>query len=229
MSTTDDQAAASSRHRHVVLTGRTGSGTTSALRAYAAERRGEGAEIWAADPKRIGLADLRGWPECKRFATSAQEIAELIEDAHTEMLRRFAQLESAEVQKDEIPSLVVVVDEILLAGMLIRNSWEHAGAADDHLRRPPAIGKLEELLALGLPAGVYLAMSGGPRDARDVMFPAAGDDVEMRHVDTDRTPVPAVVAKYQASDGSIPELAVPDLISDLTALLADATEARGQG
>jgi len=151
------------------VTGQLGSGKTAELIDYLRRRASQGAEIWAADPKRIQLAPIREWSQVTRFATRVPGMIQLIEDAHAEMERRYELFETGSGCAPR--ALVVAVGEWPAFTALLR-SWQ---AEHSPPTAHPIWRKAEELLILGSPAGVSLAISAPPESAHNILRGSGGN------------------------------------------------------
>ena len=102
---------------HVLIAGATGSGKGSviwsAIRAMLPAIRDGWVQVWALDPKRMELSFGRDL--FARYAETAAEMVQLLEDAVTEMHNRAAKFAGATrtfTPAVEFPFLVVLVDEL---------------------------------------------------------------------------------------------------------------------
>jgi hypothetical protein len=164
---------------HLLITGKSGTGTTSELIKYIRRRAQEGTEIWAADPKRIGLAPVSGLPEVTRFATRVEDIAKLLQDAHAEMERRYESLEAGS-PLDTFRPLVASVDEWPVFAALA-GSWEaeQRGSAGSAFRHP-SWRQIGELLAAGPGVGITLAVSAHSAFADGLLRDSLGNIQHIR-------------------------------------------------
>jgi hypothetical protein len=158
-------ATAATGGRSIVITGPASSGKTAALVSYLHGTGSGGAEIWVVGGKSADLdAALKGWPEVTRFAARPSETAELIEQAHAEMVRRYELVETGHARLSSFGLLVLAVDEYPSFMLVLR---EHLGGADgDQLLR-----RFRQVMRLGQAAGIRYAITCSASCARAERLP----------------------------------------------------------
>jgi hypothetical protein len=132
---------------HGGVVGPTGGGKTQLLLLLVMRAVMLGAEAWCADPKRIELMGLRGWPGVTKVATRVQDIVNLIGETHTEMYKRIDDIAAGRKKRSDLRRLLVVIDEYFVFRMLL-NTWWAATRTKEDPKEHPAVGQISEILAL---------------------------------------------------------------------------------
>lgn len=97
---------------HCLVAGETGGGKSVTLRALVVEAALRRFEVRIADPKRVEMMGLRGWPGVAEVATDIEDMIDLIERMHAVMDERYAEIEARRVPKDSHRPILLVVDEV---------------------------------------------------------------------------------------------------------------------
>ena len=135
---------------HGGVVGPTGGGKTQLLLLLVMRAVALGAEAWCADPKRIELMGLRGWPGVTKVATRVQDIVNLIGETRREMYERIDGIASGRKKRSDLRRLLVVIDEYFVFRMLLNTWWaaEKAQSGEKGPKDHPAVGQISEILAL---------------------------------------------------------------------------------
>ena len=151
---------------HVLVTGPTGSGTTTLLRNLAIGGARIGCDVRVCDPKRVGMRGLRGWPNVTTVATRVDEMIALIEDTFGEMHDRYEAIEEGRARAEDYQRIVLIIDMYPLLSMLIRDNWRQAraGLSGEQPEEHPAIRKLRALGVMARGAKMNLVL-GSARPA----------------------------------------------------------------
>lgn len=141
---------------HCLLVGPTGAGKTNTIRSIiVGATLGYQIEVWGLDPKMIELMGCDGWPGVTRLAVTVEEMANLIDAAHAEMMDRYTRIRRHELHPAALPPLVVILDEFFILRAQLMRWWK------EDLRQkgqPPHLAQLNEMLALARSAGIYLCL-----------------------------------------------------------------------
>lgn len=159
---------------HALVVGPTGTGKTVTLRAIATEAPRKGCEVWIADPKRIEMKGLRGWPGITRVCTTISDIVAMLGDAHTLMDARYEALERNEVLTEDLTPLVIVLDEHLIFWAGANRLWKQEGGKGTH----PVLDQLLNLIVLARSSRIHLCFGVQRPDAE--LFKSGGRD-SVRH------------------------------------------------
>jgi hypothetical protein len=135
---------------HGGVVGPTGGGKTQLLLLLVMRAVALGAEAWCADPKRIELMGLRGWPGVTKVATRVQDIVNLIDATHREMYQRIDDIAAGRKKRSDLRRLLVVIDEYFVFRMLLNTWWtaQKAATGEKGPKDHPAVGQISEILAL---------------------------------------------------------------------------------
>lgn len=172
---------------HALLIGATGGGKTNAITTMTvhAGRQGEknrDIEIWGLDPKMIELMGLAGFPGVTRLAFRVEAMAHLIDAAYDEMMSRYELIKAYEVHPDDLPALVVILDEYLILVSMLTFWWKTQGGGEDEKtgmpkggRGPcPQLDKVKQILALSRSAQIFVLLGVQRPDA--TLFMAGSRD-----------------------------------------------------
>lgn len=165
---------------HALFIGPTGGGKTTTLRALVLDASRQGVEVVGCDPKRIELMGLVGWPGVSYIATEVKEMAALIDDVYYEMDRRYLLIKQRKITREQLRPLVFVLDEFFILQMRLNRWWAEnkksvGGTGNTH----PALGKIQEMLALARSAAIHLAI-GIQRPDTDFLEGAGRDNIRHR-------------------------------------------------
>ncbi|MGB8381283.1 MAG: FtsK/SpoIIIE domain-containing protein [Dermatophilaceae bacterium] len=158
------------RTPHVLLTGTTGSGKTSAGHALVAQVAAHGWPVWVGDSKRVEFLEFRDWPNVQVVAGSIPAQVALIHRAWELMEHRYELIESARARVVDFEPLFVVLDEYaeFVAGL---SEWYPMIKVRGEPTKPPTVTQVASLLRKARTARIHLlitmqrpdvALLGGP-------------------------------------------------------------------
>lgn len=172
----------STQKPHALLVGPTGGGKTNIITTLVVGAARQGArsegdiEIWGLDPKQIELMALEGYPGVTQLAYTVEDMAALIDATYAEMQNRYTAVREKRLHPDELPALVVILDEFLILSSMLTYWWKAVKKG----RGPcPQLNKLVQLLALARSAGIYLCL-GIQRPDASVFPEGARDNLRFR-------------------------------------------------
>ncbi|MFC7345049.1 FtsK/SpoIIIE domain-containing protein [Saccharopolyspora griseoalba] len=142
---------------HLLVTGSTGSGLSTALRSIAVSATSQHCDVVAMHAGGlVGLNDLEGWPGVRFIGRDAAGFASALEVVHTELHARYEALESSRSSEadpstspSELTPLVLLVDAWSIAVSALRDA--------ETVRR--AFDQLRTILGLGRFVRVHVALS----------------------------------------------------------------------
>lgn len=164
-------------HPHALVAGGTGSGKTVTLRSLIQAAVARGFVVFCVDPKRIEMAGLRGWPGVRVVATGVTQMIALVTLLADVMDDRYQAIENGEVSEDQLPPVLVVIDE---AREFIDRSnafWKanKTGSGQEH----PVIERLRSMGRLGRSGRIHL-LEGIQRPDAKVVGGEARDNFGFR-------------------------------------------------
>lgn len=172
---------------HALLIGATGGGKTNAISTMATHAARQGAknrdiEIWGLDPKMIELMGLADFPGVTRLAFRVEAMAHLIDAAYDEMMSRYELIKAYKVHPDDLPALVLILDEYLILVSMLTFWWKSEGGGFDEKtglpkggRGPcPQLDKVKQILALSRSAQIFVLLGVQRPDA--TLFMAGSRD-----------------------------------------------------
>lgn len=150
--------------QHVLVTGQTGAGVTTLLRNLAIGGARIGCDVRICDPKRLGMAGLRGWPNVTAVATRVEDMIALIEDTYDEMQGRCEATAEDAARADDQRRILLIIDVYPMFAMLIRDHWHQAraGLGGEPPEEHPVLGKLLHLGVLARGAKMNMILASGP-------------------------------------------------------------------
>lgn len=165
---------------HALVIGPTGGGKTTALRALVFDACRQGVEVIGCDPKRIELMGIVGWPGVSYIATGVEEQADLIHSVFQEMERRYLLIEQRKVTRDQLRPVLFILDEYFILRMRLNRWWaENKKAMGGTGTNHPALGEVQEMLALARSARIHIAL-GIQRPDAEFLEGAARDNLRHR-------------------------------------------------
>ncbi|MGW1616971.1 hypothetical protein ACWCQZ_47905 [Streptomyces sp. NPDC002285] len=141
---------------HVLVCTASGGGSTTMLRSLTAQFLHQGAHVLVLDPKRISHL----WAKALSTVTHRGNIAGI----HEALVHLAAELErrlDLDGDLDDVPRLIVAVDEAHATLRQLARYWETFRQKDDP-KTSPAIAALEEALWVGRAARVHVIFDGRP-------------------------------------------------------------------
>lgn len=96
---------------HFMAIGKTGKGKTNVLRGVAYELAIRDFKVWAGDPKRIELINLRQVPNVQMVCTQVEDMVAMVMQAWEEMERRYALIEAGQATTKDFEKLFIIIDE----------------------------------------------------------------------------------------------------------------------
>lgn len=165
----------SSTAPHCLVIGPTGGGKTFALRAMALDAISQGMVVNGCDPKMIELVGLIGVPGVGEIATKPWQIADLVESMYDLMMKRYEDLETLRVRKEDLQPILFIIDEFFI----LRMRLQRAHKLDDGKGEHPALGMVSEMLALARSARIHLVI-GIQRPDAEFLTGAARDNLRHR-------------------------------------------------
>ena len=156
---------------HKLVTGGTGTGKTVTMRVLMLDAARQGFEVRGADPKRVEMRGLRGWPNITRIATRVPDMIALVEDTYFDMLGRYAAIEEGRARREDFQRIVLFIDEFLMFGMLINDWWaeERLRLGGQQPKEHPVMRKVRSLVVLSRGANMNLVVATQRSDAE--IFP----------------------------------------------------------
>lgn len=149
---------------HGGVIGPTGGGKTQLLLLIAMRAAYLGVEVWGADPKRIELLGLRGWPNITRIATRVPDMIQLVQDAYDEMYTRIDDVAAGRIRKQDLKRLLLILDEYFVFCMLVA-AWHAANRGKDDPKEHPVFRQIGELLALSRALNINVVLGVQRPDA----------------------------------------------------------------
>lgn len=170
----------STQKPHGLVAGETGGGKTNiiltlALGASRLGARDQDLAIWGLDPKQIELMALEGLPGVTQLAYTVEQMASLIDAAYQEMEDRYSRVRNRELHPNQLPPLVIFLDEFLILVSMLNRWWKQKGGRGE----APQIGELVNLLALSRSAGIYICV-GVQRPDATLFKDGARDNLKFR-------------------------------------------------
>lgn len=145
---------------HALIVGSTGGGKTKTFISLVvgASRQGSLAgdiDIWGLDPKQIELMGLEGWPGVTHLAYTVEDMAALIDAAYDEMHHRYSLIRARKIHPDDLPPLVIFLDEFLILNAMLTYWWR----VEKKGKGPcPQVNRVVEMLALSRSAAIYICI-----------------------------------------------------------------------
>jgi hypothetical protein len=112
---------------HGLVIGSTGAGKTTLIRSIVLAACAAGWTVVCLDPKRIELSGLRGWPGVRLVATRIEDMVTVMQMAAEEVDARYAAIEAETVDEDELPPLLIVLDEVTQFVAYANAFWRATG------------------------------------------------------------------------------------------------------
>ncbi len=152
---------------HFLVTGPTGSGTTTLLRSLAIGGARIGCDVRICDPKRIGMRGLRGWPNITEIAARDRDMIRLIDRTYDEMLDRYAAIEEGRMREEDYRRILLVIDQYLMFSMLVNDlrAGERISLDGDQPEEHPVMGRLRGLFVMSRGAKMNLVIAAQRGDA----------------------------------------------------------------
>jgi DNA segregation ATPase FtsK/SpoIIIE-like protein len=152
---------------HFLITGPTGSGTTTLLRSLAIGGARIGCDVRICDPKRVGMRGLHGWPNVTEIATRDRDMIRLIDRTYDEMLDRYAAIEEGRMRAEDYRRILLVIDQYLMFSMLAGDLWagERISLGGEQPKEHPVMGRLRGLFVMSRGAKMNLVITTQRGDA----------------------------------------------------------------
>ncbi|MGW8779797.1 hypothetical protein ACWGNM_17295 [Streptomyces sp. NPDC055796] len=141
---------------HVLVCTATGGGSTTVLRSLTAQFLHQGAHALVLDPKRISHLSAKALPTVTHRGNIAG-----IYDALVALASELGRRLDTEGDLDNVPRLIVAIDEANTTLRQLARYWETFRQKDDP-KTSPAITALEEALWSGCAARVHVIFDGRP-------------------------------------------------------------------
>jgi hypothetical protein len=153
-------------HPHALIAGGTGSGKTVTLRAFIQAAVARGFVVFCVDPKRIEMAGLRGWPGVRVVATGVTHMIALVTLLADVMDDRYEAIEDGKVTEDQLPPVLVVIDEAREFIDRANAFWRanKTGSGQEH----PVIERWRSMARLGRSGRMHLLVGIQRPDAKVV-------------------------------------------------------------
>lgn len=159
---------------HVLVCGTTGGGKSVAERTILKHllEHPDSWLIYAIDPKRVELAELRGYPNVRSVATDTEDMLAVVQGAYEEMEARYERMEASGTGAKKIheldpdaPRIMLVIDE--LADITGQSGLKTPEAkAEDQMAGQMGFA-LDRIAAKGRAAGVHLLLCTQRPDVAD--------------------------------------------------------------
>lgn len=141
-----------SKDGHLLVVAAVGSGKTTMMKEFIRRVAAQGAKVRVCDPLRTEFAGVEPWPNVEVVATTVDDIAQIIHNAHREMEQRYADLESGTVSQADLEPIFIILDEP-------RRMSSDAGSAAATPHHLEALDReAEEITRLGRSARVHLVV-----------------------------------------------------------------------
>jgi excisionase family DNA binding protein len=140
---------------HALVIGKTGAGKSVVLRSLIIGATRREISVYLCDPKRISLGRgfrASAWPGVREVATDVPAMMDLIRRVHAEMMDRYARIEAGDVEPEDLPTLLLVIDECWEAVSAFNELWKTAGGKGEH----PCVTDMKSLARLGRECGCRL-------------------------------------------------------------------------
>ncbi|MGW5679223.1 FtsK/SpoIIIE domain-containing protein [Streptomyces sp. NPDC003860] len=146
-----------SKNPHCLVVGPTGSGKTVYIRNLVVAAQLLGVPVVLCDPKRIEYMDFRDIPGVV-VLTDPHDIAQAIRLVHTEMERRYKEIESGRAKKGEFRRILFILDEFYIFKEALAAIWAEMRAADKDLkgREHPCLALWKRMAVLARSAMIHL-------------------------------------------------------------------------
>lgn len=115
---------------HTLVVGPTGAGKTVVLRTMATAWAAKGCRVFLGDQKQVEFMGFVGWPGI-RVAGETQDIADMIDELHAEMVRRYTLKRTEGVALDSHDPWVFIGDEYEDLVDTLMDWWQNGGPDDD--------------------------------------------------------------------------------------------------
>jgi DNA segregation ATPase FtsK/SpoIIIE, S-DNA-T family len=115
---------------HTLVVGPTGAGKTVVLRTMATAWAAKGCRVFLGDQKQVEFMGFGDWPGI-RVAGETQDIADMIDELHAEMVRRYTLKRTAGVPLDSHDPWVFIGDEYEDLVDTLLDWWQNGGPEDD--------------------------------------------------------------------------------------------------
>jgi DNA translocase FtsK/SpoIIIE-like protein len=150
---------------HALVAGATLSGKTVLLRSIIADASARGFVIYLLDPKRIEFASFRGYPGVRAVATSTETMIVGTQMLADEMDTRYTRIEKGEVTEDQLPPVLLVIDEATEFNIRV-NAWWKAHKGSGKGNEHPVIERWRSMARLGRSGRIHLLIGVQRPDAK---------------------------------------------------------------
>lgn len=166
---------------HALLVGPTGGGKTNAITTMVIGAARQGAAngdiaIWGVDPKMIELMGLRDFPGVTQLSFKVEHMAKTIQTAYEEMMNRYDLIASYQIHPDDLPPLVLILDEYLILVSMLSYWWKTECGQKGQC---PQIDQLTQMLAMSRSAAIYILL-GVQRPDANLFSIGARDNLRFR-------------------------------------------------
>lgn len=100
-----------SKDGHLLVVGAPRAGKTAMMKEFTRRAAAQRAKVWVCDPLRTEFAGVEPWPNAEVVATTSDDIAQIIHNAHREMEQRSTDLTSGAVSQADLEPIFIVLDE----------------------------------------------------------------------------------------------------------------------
>ncbi|GAB3244385.1 FtsK/SpoIIIE domain-containing protein [Arthrobacter pigmenti] len=166
---------------HTLVIGPTGGGKTTVFRSLIVGAVAQGIPVYGCDPKRVELRPFEGYPGVGGIASSDVKMSALIEDMHTLMEARYAQIEKNPASKDTMSPVMFILDELLILRSKLTTLWKETPDENGKKRtgQPRWFGMIQNLLALARTAKIHVVI-GVQRPDASLFEDGARDNLQHR-------------------------------------------------
>lgn len=150
---------------HSLVVGPTGGGKTTVFRSLIVGATVNGIDCYSCDPKRVEISPFRSWPGMRVVASSALDMAELIERIHTLMEDRYTLIEANPGAEEMMRPVLFILDEWLILRRNLNRWWAQNKPKGTRGTTHPALDMVENMLALARTARIHLVIGVQRPDA----------------------------------------------------------------
>lgn len=161
---------------HTLVIGPTGGGKTTVFRSLISGAVCSGIPVYAVDPKRIELRPFEGFPGIGGIASAPGKMAEMIEDMHALMMKRYTQIEKNEVTRKDLEEIIFILDEYAILTRVLTNLWKNERDDEGKKRTgtPIWLQMITDMIFLARSARIRLVIGTQRPDAK--MFEGGARD-----------------------------------------------------
>ena len=161
---------------HTLVIGPTGGGKTTVFRSLISGAVCQGIPVYAVDPKRIELRPFEGFPGIGGIASAPGKMAQMIEDMHALMMKRYTQIEKNEVTRKDLDELIFILDEYAILTRVLTNLWKNERDEEGKKRSgtPIWLQMITDMIFLARSARIRLVIGTQRPDAK--MFEGGARD-----------------------------------------------------